>query len=113
MQAAANVAWALCSSGVRADLCFTVPECNSLGLGLMKARGLSEAFSEVSTGKADTVVILENDLYRRGESEPVKEFLCRAKHLIVIDHLESACTSQAEVVLPAGTFAEADGTLRQ
>jgi NADH-quinone oxidoreductase subunit G len=111
MQAAANVAWALCSGGVRADLCFTVPECNSMGLGLMKARGLSEAFKEVSDGKADTVVILENDLYRRAESEPVKEFLCRAKHLIVIDHLESACTSQAEVVVPAGTFAEADGTL--
>ncbi len=111
LQAAANVAWALCSSGVRADICFTVPECNSLGLGLMKPRGLSEAFREVSDGKADTVVILENNLYRRAESEPVKEFLCRAKHLIVIDHLESACTSQAEVVLPAGTFAEADGTL--
>lgn len=111
VQAAANIAWALCSTGRQADLCFTVPECNSLGLGLMKAGRLSEAFSEVSDGKADTVVILENDLYCRSRAESVKQFLARAKHLIVIDHLESACTSQAEFILPAGTFAETDGTL--
>ncbi|MGO9567566.1 MAG: NADH-quinone oxidoreductase subunit NuoG [Desulfomonilaceae bacterium] len=111
MQAAANVAWALCSSGGRANLCLTVPECNSLGLGLMKGSRLSEAFNEVLDGKVDTVVILENDLYRRAEAQLVTEFLSRTKHLVVVDHLESPCTSQAEVVLPAGTFAEADGTL--
>ena len=77
----------------------------------MKGRRLSEAFAEVLDGKADTVIVLENDLYRRGEAESVKEFLSRTKHLIVIDHLEHACLQQAEVVLPAGTFAEADGTL--
>jgi len=111
LRAAANVAWALCRTGALADLCFTVPECNSLGLGLMKAKGLSEAFSEVLNGKADTVIVLENDLYRRAKIESVNEFLSRAKHLIVMDHVKSDYTSQAEVVLPAATFAEADGTL--
>jgi NADH-quinone oxidoreductase subunit G len=111
IQAAANVAQALCNSGRQADLCFTVPECNSLGLGLMKGRPLSEAFGEMLDGKADTLVILENDLYRRAESEVIKKVLQQTKHVIVIDHLESACTRKAKVVLPAGTFAESDGTL--
>jgi NADH-quinone oxidoreductase subunit G len=111
VQAAANVAQALCGAGKQADLCFTVPECNSLGLGLMKGRPLSEAFGEILDGKADTLVILENDLYRRAESEVIKKALTLVKHVIVIDQLESACTRQAEVVLPASTFAESDGTL--
>jgi NADH-quinone oxidoreductase subunit G len=110
VQAAANIAKALCNAGARVDLCFTVPECNSLGLGLMKGRPLSEAFNEILNGK-DTVIILENDLYRRAESQLIKKALFAAKHVIVIDHLENPSTSQAEVVLPAATFAEADGTL--
>ncbi|MGB6067342.1 MAG: NADH-quinone oxidoreductase subunit NuoG [Desulfomonilaceae bacterium] len=111
VKAAANVAWALCNKRKPAGLCFTVPECNSLGLGLMNGRSLAEAFAEVLDGRADTVILLENDLYRRAETEAVKEFFSRTKHLIVIEHLQHACIAQAEVVLPAGTFAEADGTL--
>jgi NADH-quinone oxidoreductase subunit G len=34
-----------------------------------------------------------------------------ARHVIAIDHLSNATTARAEVVLPAATFAEADGTL--
>jgi NADH-quinone oxidoreductase subunit G len=111
VQAAANIAWALNSTRSHADLCFTVPECNSLGLGLMKTGNLSGAFKEILDGKADTAVILENDLYRRAEAESVEEFLSQTKHVIVIDYLEDACTSKAEVVLPAATFSEDSGTL--
>jgi NADH-quinone oxidoreductase subunit G len=56
-------------------------------------------------------VILENDLYRRASAGQVRAFLDSCQHVIVIDHLRHATTEQAEVVLPAGTFAEADGTL--
>ena len=38
-------------------------------------------------------------------------FLWGAKHLVVLDHLENATSMKAELVLPAGAFAEADGTL--
>jgi NADH-quinone oxidoreductase subunit G len=37
--------------------------------------------------------------------------LSAARHVIVIDHLVNAMTPKAEVVLPASTFAEGDGTL--
>jgi NADH-quinone oxidoreductase subunit G len=65
----------------------------------------------VHSGEADTVVVLENDLYRRANAGQVRAFLDACQHVIVIDHLRHATAEQAEVVLPAGTFAEADGTL--
>jgi NADH-quinone oxidoreductase subunit G len=111
IQAAANVAWALCGNGHAAELCFTVPECNSLGLGLIGGGSLDAAFNAVQAGTAETVVILENDLYRRADAAAVKAFLDAAKHVVVIDHLAHATTTHAEVVLPAATFAEGDGTL--
>jgi NADH-quinone oxidoreductase subunit G len=111
LHAAANVAWALCKSGRNAGLCITTNECNSLGLGLMSGGTIHEAFGLVEQGKADTVIILENDLYRREESAGVEEFLNRCAHVIVIDHLFNRTAAKAEVVLPAGTFAESEGTL--
>jgi NADH-quinone oxidoreductase subunit G len=111
IQAAANVAWALCGNGHAAELCLAVPECNSLGLGLMVGVSLDAAFKAVQDGAADAVIILENDLYRRADAARVDAFLGAAKHVVVIDHLATATTSKADVVLPATTFAEGDGTL--
>ena len=111
LHAAANVAWALRRKGRDADLCITARECNSLGLGLMSGGTIHDAFSAVEEGKADTVVILENDLYRVEESAKVEKFLHKCAHVIVIDHLFNRTTAKAEVVLPAATFAESEGTL--
>jgi NADH-quinone oxidoreductase subunit G len=60
IEAAANVARA-----AQAKLVFTAPECNSVGAALLGGQPLSAAFQAVSEGRADTVIILENDLYRR------------------------------------------------
>ncbi|MGH9395291.1 MAG: NADH-quinone oxidoreductase subunit NuoG, partial [Terriglobia bacterium] len=111
IQAAASVAWALCRAGKPAGLSFTAPEANSLGLGLMNARPLHEALELMQKGEAETVVILENDLYRRAPQSAIDEFLNSAKHVVVLDSLMNRTVSKAEVVLPAGTFAESDGTL--
>ena len=62
-------------------------------------------------GKVDTVIILENDLYRRADAKIVDDALASAKNIIVIDHLINPTSSKADVTLPAATFAEADGTL--
>lgn len=111
IRTAAEVASALCRAGKSANLCFTVPEANSFGLGLIEARPLSEAFEAVRKGEAETVVILENDLYRRAPQSEVDEFLNSARHVMVLDALANGTTAKAEVVLPAATFAESDGTL--
>jgi NADH-quinone oxidoreductase subunit G len=118
VKAAAQVAWALCDSGKPADLCYTVPECDTIGMGLMGGKSLEELFKSPSALKGEghgegteTVVILENDLYRRADEQTVDEFLNRAKHIIVIEHLINQTSSKGEIVLPAGTFAESDGTM--
>lgn len=102
IEAAAQIA-----SALSAKLAFCVPECNTLGLALMGARPLSEALR----ADAQTVVILENDLYRRAPAQDIDALLNSAEHVIVLDHLENPTTRKAELVLPAGTYAETDGTL--
>jgi NADH-quinone oxidoreductase subunit G len=111
INAAAQVAWALCKAGKLANLAYCLPECNTAGLALMEPRPLTEAFRAVQGGEADTVIILENDLYRRGETSEVNTLFDRAPHVVVLDHLKTDTTAKAEVALPAGTFAETDGTL--
>lgn len=112
IQAAANVARALGAAGRPADLCFTAPECNSVGLALLGAAGnLEAAFGVLERGEADTVIVLENDLYRRADAGRVTKFLESAKNLIVLDHNANPTTAKAAILLPCGTFAEQDGTL--
>jgi NADH-quinone oxidoreductase subunit G len=105
IEAAANVAIA-----AHAALSFTAAECNTLGAALMGGNPLSTAFQAVKDGRADTAIILENDLYRRAPAAQVDAFLKTAAHVIVLDHLANPTTENAEMVLPAGTFAESDGT---
>jgi NADH-quinone oxidoreductase subunit G len=88
-----------------------MPECNSFGLALMDGAPLSQAFKGVRDGAADAIVILENDLYRRAPTRSVDEFLSGTKHVIVLDHLLNQTAERATLAIPAGTFAEADGTL--
>jgi NADH-quinone oxidoreductase subunit G len=111
IQSAANVAWALCGSGRTAELCFTVPESNSLGLGLIGGQSLGAAFKAVQDGAVDTIVILENNLYRRADAESLERFFESGKSIVALDYLANLTTARAEVVLPVSTFAEGDGTL--
>ncbi len=111
IEAAANAAWSLCESGKPAQLCFAVPECNSMGLALMKGKQLDDAVNAIQSEKADTVIVLENDLYRRADETMVDDFLHNAKRIIVLDHAVNPTSSKADIVLPAGTFAESDGTV--
>ena len=108
---AANVAAALSRNSNAASLCYTVPECNSMGSGIMGGRNLGEAFTVMEDGLADTVIILENDLYRRGDKAAIDAFLGKAEQVIVLDHLANETTARADIVLPAGAFAESHGTL--
>ena len=111
IEAAANLAWALCRRGRAAQLSMVVPECDSLGLALMGGGNLAEAFAAVDAGAVDTFIVLENDLYRRAERSAVDACLNRLRHLLVIDHSSHQTAARAEIFLPAADFAESDGTL--
>ena len=105
VQAAANVAMA-----AHAELSFTAPECNTIGAALIGGNLLHTAFQAVRDGHADTVIILENDLYRRAPRAEIDSMLKAAPHVIVLDHQPNPTAEKAELILPAGTFAESDGT---
>jgi len=105
IQAAANVAMS-----VGAMLSLTAPECNTVGAVLMGAKPLSAAFQAIQNGEADTLIILENDLYRRAPRTDVDALFNSTAHVIVLDHLGNPTSEKAELVLPSGTFAESDGT---
>lgn len=111
IKSAADVAWALKKSGKDVRLSLTVPECNSMGLAMMGGHRLESALDAVAHGHADTVIILENDLYRRAEKTLVDEFLQKSRHVILLDQVYHQTAEEADVIIPAGTFAEADGTL--
>jgi NADH-quinone oxidoreductase subunit G len=81
-----------------------------MGLALMGGGGIEDAFSEASS-RADTLVVLECDLDTLAERTAVDTFLGKMKHIILLDCLPQRISPQAELLLPAAPFSEADGTL--
>jgi NADH-quinone oxidoreductase subunit G len=110
IEAAANVAWAL-NGKKEASVCFIVPECDSMAMPFFQGKDLEQAYKAVGEGGIQTVIVMENDLYRRAPASEINRFLDQVEHLVVIDQIETATTRRAELVFPASSFAEGSGTL--
>ncbi len=102
MEAAAQVAQNLGNAG----LTLTVPEVNSMGIAIFGGQSLEQAFAQ----DYDTVIVVENDLYRRLPAAQVDAALA-GKDVIVLDHSETETVKKADIVLSAASFAEGDGTV--
>jgi len=111
IEAAANIAKALKLREKNGSISLIVPEANSLGLAMLGGESVDTALQAVIDGKADAIVVLENDLYTRTDKAKVDAALAAAKVLIVADHQKTATSDRAHLVLPAASFAEGDGTL--
>lgn len=111
IQAAANIATALNSKGRPASISIILPESNSMGLGMMKGKPLEEAVGKVLKGEVDTVILLENDLYRRMNKATADEFFGKTGTVIVLDYILTQSALKADILLPVGSFAESEGTL--
>lgn len=111
LTAAGNVMRALESVHDDAGLFVTLNEANSLGMAMMSDRDVDHAFEAITSRRADTLVVMQNDLYERAQQGKVDAAIKAAKNLIVLDHSMTATIAKADYVLPAGSFAEADGTL--
>jgi NADH-quinone oxidoreductase subunit G len=111
LKAASNILNALASRGKKAGLSMIVPESNSLGLAMMEGKSLDEAVKKVGNEEVDTVIILENDLYRRIKKDKADEIFDKTKQVIVLDHILTETAKKADILLPVGTFAESEGTL--
>ncbi|WP_223436227.1 MULTISPECIES: NADH-quinone oxidoreductase subunit NuoG [unclassified Pseudomonas] len=111
IEAAANIAKALKLREKNGSISLIVPEANSLGLAMLGGESVDAALQAVIDGKADAIVVLENDLYTRTDKARVDAALTAAKVVIVADHQKTATSDRAHLVLPAASFAEGDGTL--
>lgn len=111
LQAAANIGRALAARGTDARLALVLPECNSLGAAMLGGSSLEVALEILRCGEADTLVVVENDLFRRIDERTAQALLGAARNVVVIDHVHTETARHAGVLLPAATFAEASGTL--
>lgn len=111
IEAAANIAKALKLREKNGSISLIVPEANSLGLAMLGGESVDAALQAVIDGKADAIVVLENDLYTRTDKAKVDAALSATKVLIVADHQKTATSDRAHLILPAASFAEGDGTL--
>lgn len=111
LQAAAAAAWATAKVRTQpAELFFILDEMNSMGCGMMGGSGLDSAMRAVEDGRVDAAIVLERDLSRVVTAEAFEKFFSRVKHVVALDGVKSPTTDRSEVVLPAATFAEGDGT---
>lgn len=86
-------------------------EANSIGIKFLKGKPLEPIIEKVMQGECDTLIIAENDLYRRLPHTIVDALLEKVSQLIVIDCIATPLSQRAGIFLPAATVAESDGTL--
>lgn len=121
LDAASNLARALKGRGQEAAIALVGQEANSLGLAMLgtgalpdhalRDKPLEAALARIEANEGLALVTLENDLYRRAPRNRIDGALARLQHLLVIDHQATLTANKADLVLPAASFAEADGTL--
>ncbi|HDT5893804.1 NADH dehydrogenase [Aeromonas hydrophila] len=113
LEAASNIARALKGRGQAVELALVAQETNSLGLAMLagNAAPLEAALERIEREEKLALVMLENDLYRRAPRSRVDAAIDRLQHLLVVDHQDTGTAQKANLVLPAASFAEADGTL--
>jgi NADH-quinone oxidoreductase subunit G len=111
LQSAMNIAMALLSADNKVMFCAVVPECNSMGLALMPGKSVDDIFSTAANEVIDTLIILENDIYRRANKVYVDHLFEKSRQVIVLDHLLNKTTAYADFLLPVAVFTESEGTL--
>ena len=111
IESAANIAWALTQKNIKAQLCFTQSEANSLGLILLGEKNLDDALYEAKAHNYDTCIITELDISRRLSPQDFTSFLANIPEIIAMDSFEHMTTQQAHRTLPTPAFSETTGSL--
>lgn len=111
IESAANVAYALRRKKESTRICFTVPWCNSMGLGLIGGKHIGSIMGALKARTPTTVIVLENDIFRHLDTVQAEAILHAASHVVTIDHITHRTTARSGSILPATPFAESTGTL--
>lgn len=111
IQAATNIARALKNKGGDVGITFVAAEANSMGVAMIGGGSIDDALAQLENEEADTLIVMENDLYRHASQAAVDSALAKVENLIVVDHQHTAIMDKAQLIISAASFAEADGTL--
>ena len=111
IKASYDITAALSLSERKAGLCYVLPEVNSMGLAMMEAPPFDDAVERIQREENFTAIIVENDLYRSIPHAMADSFFSTCENVVVLDSLNNLTTEKADVLLPAATFAEGDGTV--
>ena len=114
LKAAANISRALCKAGKEAYLAFMLPEWNSFGVNLISGnpyRQLTDAFQRIEMGEIDSLIVLENDLYRRADYPTVDRVLTACQNSVLIDSFHHEGAEKFKYRLPASAFTESMGSV--
>lgn len=111
IRAAFDIAAACKTADNDVRIAYVMPECNSMGLAMMQASSFESAVLRTTREKNITAIVLEIDLYRNMPNLVTDLFFNSVEHCIVLDSLNTLTTQHADILMPAATFAEGDGTL--
>lgn len=97
----------------RTRVVYAAPECNSLGSALLDpaAPTIAELAERARAGDIQTLIVMENDLWRRAPSAIVDTLLAHVPSVVVMDVVETATADYASLVVPVASYAESEGTL--
>ncbi|MGO3217882.1 MAG: NADH-quinone oxidoreductase subunit NuoG [Psychrobacter celer] len=90
----------------QAGIYLTVPDANSMGVCMLGG----QSFEELLATDFDVVVVAENQLTDAIDANKLTQLLAD-KTVIALDHQLLDWHKDVDIVLPAASFAEADGTL--
>jgi len=111
---AAAIAACLVEKQCAAMLSFCLPECNSMGSALMTqsdSSSMEQLAERARQGEIDTLIIMENDLYRRAAPPVINALREHISCLVGLDCIESDTLAICDLVLPSSGFTECEGTL--
>lgn len=111
INACEDIVSTLVSLGKDAMFSIVYSECNSVGLGMIEGESLDSAIDYVNIHNVDTLIILENDLYKRADKKLIDDLYDKCKQVIVLDSNMNDTANKADILLPVATFAESQGTL--
>jgi NADH-quinone oxidoreductase subunit G len=110
VNAAVAIAESLCTepSGCMLSLC--IPEANSLGVALLADKS-SPSLPDLVNSPPEVLLVVENDLQRRLNPQQMEQLMSAGTLVISMDMLENATLGASDMVLPAASYAESQGSL--
>lgn len=112
IDAAAAIAQALDNAETMLSYC--LPEFNSMGLGLTQQDqnlSLSSVFDKAAKNEIDTLLVVENDLYRRAAATQVDSLMENVGNVAVFECVNTATLSKSLLALAAASVFESEGTV--